>query len=129
MDNDPATNLYGCTANFGHPIRSWLAPLGATPSQQLFGSFRVKHTLLLRRLTAGATGLAIGTVGALALASPAQATIDPPVEPSVEFENACEGTLVTLNSGSELDEYRWTIWHEGGEGALLPDLGPEETEL
>ncbi|QSB13565.1 LPXTG cell wall anchor domain-containing protein [Natronosporangium hydrolyticum] len=82
----------------------------------------MKNPSLTRRLIAGAAGVAIGTVGALAFTIPAQAVVDEPVEPSVEFENTCDGTLVTLHSGTDQDVYEWVIGHDGGEGGTREDV-------
>lgn len=53
---------------------------------------------LTRRLLAGVASLVLAAGGAIALASPAQATIIK--HPDVTFEDDCEGTHVTVKSGS-----------------------------
>ena len=94
------------------------------------GSVGVNQTSLRRRVFAGAAGLILGATAALALVAPAQAEgeeQETPQGPDVQFTNTCEGTTVTLISGEDLDVYRWTIEHVGGEGAWLEDVAAGET--
>jgi len=75
----------------------------------------VKSTSLTRRILGGAAGLAIAVTGALAVASPAQATFDHQdwhrelAYSNVDFHDTCEGTYVTITSGNVLRKYEWTI--------------------
>jgi hypothetical protein len=72
--------------------------------------------------------LALALVATLGvLASPAQATgtPTPPATTTVTFEDDCDGTLVTLNVGTFLDEYEVTITAggvavDGWDGATVP---------
>lgn len=89
----------------------------------------MKKATLSRRLLAGAAGLAIGLGGMLAVATSAQAqTHVAPILSDVEFKNDCDGTWVTLKSGTFLEEYEWTVWQPSGEFALIRDLDAGETE-
>jgi LPXTG-motif cell wall-anchored protein len=80
----------------------------------------VKRATLSRRLLAGAAGLAIGLGGILAVAAPAQATGQSFSD--VKFEDNCDGTFVTLKSGSVLEEYEWTIEQQYGDFLLNVEL-------
>lgn len=84
----------------------------------------MNRTSLARRLAAGAAGLLIGATGALALTSPAQAygNKEIPSPSNVEFVDDCDGTWVNIYSGTFIDHYEWTVWHEGGEGSELVDV-------
>jgi LPXTG-motif cell wall-anchored protein len=93
----------------------------------------VKQTSLTRRLLAGAAGLAIGAVGALALVAPAQAEeTEGQIETygfkksSVEFLDDCDGTTVTVTSGKVLKKYKWTVSVDGAEFDKV-QLGKEES--
>jgi LPXTG-motif cell wall-anchored protein len=80
----------------------------------------VKRATLSRRLLAGAAGLAIGLGGILAVAAPAQATGQSLSD--VKFEDNCDGTFVTLKSGSVLEKYEWTIEQQYGDFLLDVEL-------
>jgi LPXTG-motif cell wall-anchored protein len=102
----------------------------------------VNQTSLTRRLLIGAAGLVVGGMAAFGLASPASAQ-DDDVEtftgqhdlltPSqVEFVDDCDGTWVSIVSGTFLETYHWTIT-AGGEEIWSADVpggtSPEEAPL
>lgn len=87
----------------------------------------MKPTSVARQVLAGIAGLAVGTLGALALTAPAQAQ-GTETPSSVEFENTCDGTLVTITSGTELDQYQWVVADNGPQGgAAVEELASGES--